>query len=155
MMNRNGDSHRADWPTLLTIDDDQQIAESLAARLSAYEIHLLHAGHGMHGFWLAMTKRPDLIVTDVRMPQGAGDYIVQCLRNNSETRNIPVIVLTGLRDPQLEAQMRRLGVNDYFTKPVPFDQLGRAVRTYIRLCVRESELATQWSIDLHSSRCDA
>jgi DNA-binding response OmpR family regulator len=125
--------NQAEWPTLLCIDDDPQIAEVLKLRLSQYEVNVLCAYHGMHGFWLAMTNRPDLIVTDVKMPQGSGDYVVDCLRNNSDTHDIPVMVLTGQRDSATESALRRLGVQEYFTKPVPFEQLRDAMRKYIQL----------------------
>jgi CheY-like chemotaxis protein len=91
----------------------------------------------MHGFWLAMTNRPDLIITDIKMPQGAGDYVVDCLRSNSDTQDIPVIVLTGQRDPQLEGKMRRMGVEEYFTKPVQFDRLRDAIGRFVRLEERD------------------
>jgi CheY-like chemotaxis protein len=90
----------------------------------------------MHGFWLAMTNRPQLVITDVNMPQGAGDYVVDCLRNNSDTREIPVIVLTGRRDPQLEARMRHAGADEYLLKPVQFDRLREAIEKYITLTDR-------------------
>jgi two-component system, OmpR family, response regulator RpaA len=139
MANDHGGLIATDWPTLLSIDDDPQISEAIAARLNLYEINVLCAYHGMHGFWMAMTHRPDLIITDVRMPQGNGDYVVDCLRNNSDTRDIPVIVLTGQRDQQLEARMRGLGVSDYFTKPAAFELLAEAIHRLIRLDMRESE----------------
>ena len=133
----------ADWPTILCIDDDPQIPEAIALRLSQYEVNVLSAFHGMHGFWLAMTDRPDLIITDVRMPQGAGDYVVDCLRNNSDTRDIPVIVLTGQSDAKLEGRMRHLGVDEYFTKPVHFDTLREAIQKYVSLKERSGgEVAT-------------
>src|SRR3972149_7314804 len=49
----------AAWPTILCIDDDPQIAETIALRLNQYEVNMLSACHGMHGFWLAMTNRPN------------------------------------------------------------------------------------------------
>ena len=129
--------NEVEWPTLLCIDDDPQISEVIKLRLSQYEVNVLSAYHGMHGFWLAMTNRPDLIITDIKMPQGAGDYVVDCLRNNSDTRDIPVIVLTGGRDPKAESGMRRLGVDEYFTKPVQFDKLREAMRRHIKLKERD------------------
>jgi response regulator RpfG family c-di-GMP phosphodiesterase len=129
----------ADWPTLLTIDDDPHISATFVARLNQYEVHVLSAYHGMHGFWMAMTNRPNLVVTDVRMPQGSGDYVVDCLRNNSDTREIPVIILTGQRNTQIEARMRRLGVSDFFVKPVLFEQLIGAIRKHIPLKERNSD----------------
>jgi DNA-binding response OmpR family regulator len=139
MAKDHGDFVGADWPTLLTIDDDPQISETITARLSQYEVHVLCAFHGMHGFWLAMTNRPKLIITDVRMPQGSGDYVVDCLRNNSDTREIPIIVLTGQRDSQVEARMMRLGVTDFFIKPALFEQLTAAIRKHIPLKERTWE----------------
>jgi DNA-binding response OmpR family regulator len=121
------------WPTILSIDDDPQIAETIGLRLSHYEVNLLSACHGMHGFWLAMTNRPQLVITDVNMPQGAGDYVVDCLRHNSDTRDIPVIVLTGRRDPQLEGRMRHTGADEYLVKPVHFEKLRAAIGKYIPL----------------------
>jgi FixJ family two-component response regulator len=73
------------------------------------------------------------------MPQGCGDYLVQSLRNNSDTKSIPVIVLTGHRDPELAGTMRRLGAQEFFTKPVPFPTLLEAMAKYIPLKKRAGE----------------
>ena len=55
------------------------------------------------------------------MPQGEGSYVVDCLKHRADTGEIPVIVLTGNRDPQLELGMRGLGVAHYLHKPLKFD----------------------------------
>jgi DNA-binding response OmpR family regulator len=121
------------WPMILCIDDDPEITEAIRIRLRPYELEVLCADHGMQGFWLAMTERPDLIVTDMRMPQGAGDYIVRCLRNNSDTRSIPVIVLTGKRGQELDRQLKGLEVGIVLTKPVSFEDLQAAMAKYVPL----------------------
>ncbi|MEX2317290.1 MAG: response regulator [Pirellulales bacterium] len=125
------------WPTILCIDDDPQITEAIRIRLRQYEVVVLCASHGMHGFWLAMTERPDLIVTDMHMPQGAGDYVVECLRNNSDTRSIPVIVLTGQRGPDVQRQLSGLDVDMVLTKPVLFDKLRDAIAVHVPLRERD------------------
>jgi response regulator RpfG family c-di-GMP phosphodiesterase len=127
----------AAWPTILCIDDDPQIPEAIGLRLNQYEVNLLSACHGMHGFWLAMTNRPRLIITDVNMPQGAGDYVVDCLRHNCDTRDIPIIVLTGQRDPQLENRLRHSGTDEYLVKPVHFDRLREAIFKHLPLKERD------------------
>jgi len=124
------------WPTILCIDDDPQIAETITLRLNQYEVNLLSACHGMHGFWLAMSNHPNLIITDVNMPQGSGEYIVDCLRQNTDTHDIPVIVLTGRHDSQLECRMRHSGADEFLTKPVHFDKLREAILSYIPLADR-------------------
>jgi two-component system, OmpR family, response regulator RpaA len=121
------------WPVVLCIDDDPEIVDTIRLRLRDYEVEVLSAYYGMHGFWQAMSRRPDLIISDVRMPQGNGDYLVQSLRRNTDTVSIPVIVLSGCREPEVERSMRRLGAKEFFTKPAPFDQLQQAVAKYIPL----------------------
>jgi len=123
----------AAWPTILCIDDDPQIPETIGLRLNQYEVNVLSAGHGMHGFWLAMTIRPGLILTDIHMPQGTGDHIIDCLRHNTDTHDIPIIVLTGQRDPQLERRLRERGADEFIIKPVPFETLRTAIQRYIPL----------------------
>jgi DNA-binding response OmpR family regulator len=125
------------WPTILCIDDDPQITEAIRLRLRPYEVNVLCASYGMHGFWLAMTERPDLIITDMRMPQGPGDYVVHCLRNNSDTRSIPVIVLTGQRGPDVQKQLEGQDVSVVLTKPVLFDQLKRTIEAHVALRERD------------------
>ena len=110
-------------PLVLCVDDDPEVTHALELRLREYDVDVLRAFHGMQAFWLAMTEQPDLIITDLKMPQGHGDYVVECLNRNSETCDIPVIVLTGTRDDGLKKRMIQQGVAAYFHKPCPFDEL--------------------------------
>jgi DNA-binding response OmpR family regulator len=128
-------------PVVLCIDDDPQISETIALRLQPYDVEVLRAYHGTHGMWLAMTHGPDLIITDMNMPQGNGIHIVEYVKNNSDTCNTPIIVLTGQRKPELEASARRLGVSHFLTKPVHFDSFVAVIREFIPLKERkEAEL---------------
>jgi DNA-binding response OmpR family regulator len=129
------DSHSdfSDRSTVLCIDDDPQISEAIALRLRQYDVEVLRAFHATHGLWLAMTCWPDLTITDICMPQGGGSYVMECLRHNPATHDIPIIVLTGHRDPQLEASARQLGIEDFLTKPVRFDDLRAAIQKVIPL----------------------
>lgn len=129
------------WPTILCIDDDPQIPEAIRLHLRPYQVEILSAYHGMHGFWLAMTERPDLVITDMRMPQGHGDYVVECLRNYPDTSAIPVIVLTGQHKSDVEQRLHGLGVQAVFTKPVRFDELQAAIEKHVPLHKREDEMA--------------
>jgi DNA-binding response OmpR family regulator len=110
-------------PKLLIIDDDPTLLHAFQLRLRDYYVDLLAAYHGMHGIWLATTKSPDLIVTDLRMPQGQGDYVMQCLKQRTDTASIPVMVLTGRRDNDLTARLLRLGAVKVLQKPIAFKAL--------------------------------
>lgn len=132
----SGDSKQ---PTLLCIDDDPHILETFQVRLQEYDVNVFVAGHGMHGFYEALTEKPDLIITDMRMPQGEGDYLVKCLRNNATQCHVPIIMFTGQRDPTLEGRMRRLGIQEFITKPTRFAELKEAIEKYIPLHKRDLE----------------
>ena len=57
-------------PTVLCIDDDPHVSEVIQDRLEAYEVRLLRAFFGTQGIWMAVTQDPDVIICDLRMPQG-------------------------------------------------------------------------------------
>jgi two-component system, OmpR family, response regulator RpaA len=128
---------RAVQPKVLAIDDDPELLRTLQLRFSNYELRMIAAYHGMHGIWLAATEKPDLIITDVRMPQGEGGYVIECLKQRAETASIPVIVLTGRRDGDLPARMMRLGAAKVFHKPVAFDELLVETAKHIELRRRD------------------
>lgn len=88
---------------------------------------MICAFHGMQGYWLACAELPDVIIVDMLMPRGNGDYVVECLKRNTQTRNIPVIVLSGVGIAELQRQIKDLEVEGVFAKPARFDSLYRAI----------------------------
>ena len=120
------DDQAATRPTrakVLCIDDDPQVSHGMQLWLNQYEVEVLHAHYGMQGVALAVSEQPDAIITDIRMPQGDGDHVVECLKRQAQTREIPVIVLTGQKDANLELRMRQMGVQQYLKKPVSWAAL--------------------------------
>jgi DNA-binding response OmpR family regulator len=118
-------------PTVLCIDDDPQVSEVIQDRLEAYDVKLMSACCGMQGFWLAVKYKPDVIITDLRMPMGEGDTIIECLKRNAKTASIPIIVLTAMHNPGLEHQMEMIGADSFLTKPILFNDLLDVLRLYI------------------------
>jgi DNA-binding response OmpR family regulator len=129
-------------PKILCIDDDPAMCEFMRIHLSNYRVEFLAARFGTHGYWEALVHRPDLIITDLRMPQGSGDYVVECLNRNLTTREIPVIVLSGRQDPALERYLLALGVARYFVKPTSFSELYDELQRHVPLVRREE--ANEW-----------
>jgi DNA-binding response OmpR family regulator len=124
-------------PVVLCIDDDPEISEAIALRLRRYKVDVLRAFHGMHGLCLAVACQPDLIITDLNMPQGGGSYIIEKLRNHPGTSGLPIIVLTGQRNSQLEVTVRELGAEQVLTKPIHFDELSAAINKFVPLNVKD------------------
>lgn len=120
-------------PRILCIDDDPEICRTLEMRLGEYNAEVLVAFFGTQGFWEAITDHPDLILMDVGMPSGDGRFVLQSLRHNRSTERIPVIVLTGMRDPKLKNEMLNLGADRFLNKPIHFDALLSEMRSFVEI----------------------
>lgn len=123
--------HETRRPRVLAIDDDPDISGAVAMRLQPYGIDVLRAFNGMQGYWTSMDSRPDVILIDLIMPDGQGNYIVSRLKDHPLTKKTPIIVLTGQANPGLKRQMLGLGVDAYLTKPINWDELLRELRRHI------------------------
>ena len=127
--------------TILCIDDDPDVSGAIERRLSRYDVHLIRAFHGMHGYAEALRHNPDVIVMDLRMPSGDGATILECLRRNQQTAAIPVIVLTGIHERRLRQKLLNLGANGFLQKPILLDELTHELERYVDLHEREAETA--------------
>jgi diguanylate cyclase (GGDEF)-like protein/PAS domain S-box-containing protein len=103
-------------PVLLTIDDDESIRSSVAAFFEDCGFTVMQASDGRDGIEKVNSRLPDVVITDLRMPNVDGLEVVDAVRRLDE--NLPIIVLsgTGVISDALEAL--RHGAWDYLTKPV-------------------------------------
>lgn len=108
---------------VLCIDDDPDITVGLNRNFKRAGIETLLAYHGTQGYWLACTEKPNLIIIDLRMPRGNGEDVIQSLRQNSQTRQIPIIVLSGVQTFGIRDRVLDLGADCFLEKPVPFRDL--------------------------------
>ena len=120
-------------PTVLCIDDDPQVSEVIQDRLEGYEVKLLRAFFGTQGIWMAVTEKPDVIICDLRMPQGDGATVIECLKRNRQTAAIPIIVLTALHEPGLQRRLEGIGASRYLTKPIHFNDLLGELQRHIEV----------------------
>jgi len=117
---------------VVCIDDDPDVCRAIEMRLRDCGADVTCAYFGTQGLWLAMTKNPDVVITDIGMPSGRGDYVIECLNRNAQTRGIPLLVLSGKNDAVLRRRLLRLGVEQWLTKPIRDDDLIAALRPLVR-----------------------
>ncbi|EPG2630877.1 two-component system response regulator RssB [Pseudomonas aeruginosa] len=102
--------------TLLIIDDDEVVRESLAAYLEDSNFRVLQALNGLQGLQIFESEQPDLVICDLRMPQIDGLELIRRIRQTaSET---PIIVLSGAGVMSDAVEALRLGAADYLIKPL-------------------------------------
>jgi CheY-like chemotaxis protein len=100
--------------TVLVVDDDRSIRELLRQELEQEGYGVREAADGREALAQVKQEKPDLIVLDVMMPELSGFDVAAVLRNDPETLNIPIVILSVMQDKQ---RGYRLGVDRYFTKP--------------------------------------
>ncbi len=118
---------------VLVIDDDPDISRALAMRLKPYGIEVLQALSGLQGYWTALDAHPDLVITDMSMPDGEGNYIVGRFKSHPLTKDIPVIVVTGQDNAGVKRLMLGLGVDAYLRKPIAIEELLQQMRRHLDL----------------------
>lgn len=139
--------HYEQTPTVLIIDDSPEVHRLLKARLRHEEIVLCGAHSGTEGLRMAATTRPALVLLDLDMADMDGFEVLRRLKNEPETLDIPVIVLSGLHGAQDKVSAFDLGAVDYITKPFNLTELRVRVRSALRLHRLVQMLAQRAHID--------
>lgn len=125
---------------LLIADDDVDFTEILSERLehSGYETVSVH--EGIRVIEAANKHSPDLIILDWKMPAGMGSTVLIELKKKGNTRHIPVIVLTGLDDENVEKEALRLGAKAFMKKPYDTHMLLQKIHEVLELRSLEESL---------------
>lgn len=106
---------KGEMKLILVVDDEPHIRELLRQVLEAEGYRVVEAVDGLEAVELAKRERPDLITLDVMMPRMSGYDAAAILKNDPLTRDIPIIVISIVRD---EERGYRIGVDRYMNKPV-------------------------------------
>ena len=110
--------------SVLLIEDDREIAATLGGALRSAGYDLRHAPNGIKGQELYLEQRPDLIVTDMMMPQRGGFPVLEFLATQDDPP--PAIMVTANEGGRHKAYAEMLGVVDYLRKPFAMDVLLEA-----------------------------
>lgn len=102
---------------ILIIEDEADILNVLKKRLSDSGFEVILSMDAYQGVEAAHKERPDLIVLDLVMPAGGGWSVLKNLKASTHTRDIPVIVLTGLKDKKQKERLFSQDIEAYFEKP--------------------------------------
>ena len=106
--------------TILVVDDDDSIRSLLQQELSEAGYLIEEAKNGKEALESIRKNRPDLIILDVMMPEMNGFDVAAILKNDPQTMDIPIIILSIVQD---KARGFRIGVDRYLTKPIDTAQL--------------------------------
>src|SRR5471032_2687927 len=116
-------------PVIVVIEDDPQIRRFLRTGLEAHEFEIHEAETGKLGLILAATRKPDLIILDLGLPDVDGIEVIKKLR---EWTSRPVIILSARNMETDKVAALDAGADDYLTKPFGLEELLARIRVALR-----------------------
>lgn len=126
LASRSGDSF--DKKTILHIEDDRSHRELVANLLATrHELEVLIADEGKLGLALARRHHPHLVLLDLRLVGMQGEEVLKRLKQERETRHIPVIMVSADATPRQAGRLLQVGATAYVTKPFDVDGLFKVI----------------------------
>jgi len=118
--------------TVLLVEDNDDFRFYLKDNLKE-TFYIIEAANGKEGWQKALSLHPDIMVSDISMPEMNGKDLCRKIKNDSRTSHIPIILLTALIGEEEELKSLEFGANDYMTKPFNFEILVSKIKNLLRM----------------------
>jgi DNA-binding response OmpR family regulator len=119
-------------PTVLLVEDNDDFRFYLKDNLKDV-FFLIEASNGREGWQKALSQHPDIIISDISMPEMTGIELCKKLKKDKRTSHIPVVLLTALTGDEEQIKGLEIGANDYMTKPFNFEILLSKIKNILTL----------------------
>ena len=113
---------------ILVVDDDVAIVRMIEFKLKAAGFKVTCAFNGQEALDKIAEDKPDLLISDINMPQMTGIELIQQLKKSVQTRDIPVIILTARGEDEQREEAVKIGTNVFINKPFAPAKLLEIVR---------------------------
>ena len=117
---------------ILVTDDEKDIVELISYNLEKEGFSVIKAYDGEAALRIAKLQKPDLLILDLMLPQMSGIDVCKAVRNNQDTANLPIIMVTAKADETDKIIGLEIGADDYITKPFSIKELVARVRAILR-----------------------
>jgi DNA-binding response OmpR family regulator len=118
--------------TVLVIEDESNILMSIKFCLSRAGYDVITAMNGLSGVEMALSRKPDLVLLDLLLPDMHGLLVCQALKDNADTKAIPIVVLSAYSEQSLVDAAMKAGAIEYVKKPFEPAALKETVGKYIK-----------------------
>lgn len=120
-------------PLILSVDDEQDVTDLVQFHLSRAGCEVVTAANGRDALAAVHSRRPDLILLDLMLPDIDGFGVCEILRRESATAAIPIVILTAWATRDARSLGLELGALDYMTKPFSPRELTERVQRLLNL----------------------
>ena len=143
-----------DQRTVLVVDDDSGMRDVIESILALENVAVHTAADGKDAIQKTLALKPDLILLDVGLPKLNGLTFCKAIRAGTETRNIPIIVVTSLTAKGRLEECMEAGADDFLGKPFPMEELLIRVRAMLQTAHIPDHLErmNQYILTVHDMR---
>ena len=118
---------------ILVVDDEEGNRRMMEAMISPLGHQVLFASSGEEGLAKAAAESPDVILLDVMMPKMNGFEVTRRLKDNWQTKSIPIVIVTALREVEDKVRGLEAGADDFLSKPVDKSELRARITSLIKV----------------------
>ena len=126
--------------SILIVEDEKKTVELLKLQLQSEGFTITAAYDGEEGLQKAKKEKPSLIILDIMLPKIDGLEVCRILKNDSKTKNIPVVILTCRHDMEVRLEGFKKGADDYIVKPFDHRELLARINSILRLIKLQNTL---------------
>ena len=140
---------------ILVVEDDKDLISLIKFNLKSEGFNVLLSPNGEDGLFTAKEEKPDLILLDWMLPILSGIEVLQRLKNNKDTKSIPVIFITAKGEENDKIRGLNSGADDYIVKPFSTKELIARIKANLRrgkLIPDDKIVCSDIEIDLVSKR---
>jgi two-component system chemotaxis response regulator CheY len=116
--------------TVLVIDDERGFCDVVSVILESQGYEVQQAYEAKDAFGLLTETVPDLILTDLMMPEVDGLSLIRRLRETPDWAQIPVVMVSAHSDPEIQESAKQAGADGFIAKPFSATELRATVRSY-------------------------
>ncbi|NOX88233.1 MAG: response regulator [Calditrichaeota bacterium] len=127
-------------PKVLIVDDDKENVDLIAYFLKPQNYQIITAYDGVEALRLVESKKPDIILLDIRLPKMDGFQVCERIKKNYYTQFIPIIMITALKDLKNKIRSLEAGADDFISKPFENIELLTRVKSLLRIKKYHDEL---------------
>jgi two-component system, OmpR family, alkaline phosphatase synthesis response regulator PhoP len=146
------ENSRSDSPTILVVDDEEDLLDLLEYNLEQEGFQTLLARDGVEALDMARTHEPDLIVLDIMMPKMDGIEACRRIRKDAHLRTIPIMMLTARTEEEDQVAGLDVGADIYLSKPISVSVILSQAKALLRSARRYEVAPDQLSV--HDLRVD-
>jgi len=133
---------------VLIADDEEDLRNLVKSYLKEYDLEIIEASDGEEAVEFAKKYKPDMIITDNNMPGLTGYEVLQKLKRDVETRNIPIVMVVGKKFKQEMQMLIKFDAKDFIQKPYEEDKIVALVKKVLGDIKKKSEVDTVSQSDL-------